>query len=644
MILAFIFVACILMGAGFLSYRLRINLILALPVAVFTYSLSVYFLSILGLLRFFELQLYLMFVLFLVLSIIELRKVVVWKILRKYIQLSFLGEFLGLALPFVLFFTAVDQGWKFVNWDELSGWGPAIDTIYRENRIWNSLDFLFNKTYPPLQQVYQLLPLKIFGWNESWVLIANNSFILLLFLCIASAIHRSNRKAVVLFFYLQIAVFYTFGFNFKSVFADSILAVFFAAGVILAIHLPANKSYIFILSLFSGSATLLKPTGIFFGLIVGIFAAIKFTNDKGNKVPHRTSTNNKRRKSDRNLSHFNEIQGLTISPVTLRKIRHEEVILVLAPIITWLTWQLYLAYWKFPRTLIEPDYFKIFTEAGLIRLESTLLAFHNALARPIPDINIGSLNPLASSYFLTLLLFAIHLFVSKKAQRSSGFKINEATIFLIAWVAYQFLLIFSYFYFFTEYEGVRVASMSRYVVGFYFAWVVFLIYRAFSQYKTIFATTLGVGFLAFLFALSLPLQSDIKSIQPDKVNLEIRNQMDDRLKIIRNVIGPSDRVYIIDQNTTGYAKNLFYYLMLPNPTNFWCWTVGEKYYAEDVWTCPQDLSVLLKDYDYLYLHNVDEQFWKKVSMELNFEGVERKEIFYRLKHRGGQIEFEPLSS
>jgi hypothetical protein len=78
-ILAFIFVSSMLMSAGYLSYRLRVNLILALPFAIFTYSLLVYFLSVLGLLRFFELQLYLLFSVFLVLSFIELRKVAVWK-------------------------------------------------------------------------------------------------------------------------------------------------------------------------------------------------------------------------------------------------------------------------------------------------------------------------------------------------------------------------------------------------------------------------------------------------------------------------------------------------------------------------------------------------------------------------------------
>jgi hypothetical protein len=385
--------------------------------------------------------------------------------LRQYIRLPFLAEFLGLTLPFVFFFKAVDQGWKFINWDELSGWGPAIDTIYREDRIWNSLDFLFNKTYPPLQQIYQLIPLKIFGWNESWVLIANNTFILLLFLSITSAIYKSNRKAVVLFFYLQIAVFYTFGFNFKSVFADSILAVLFAAGVVLAISLPTNKSYVFVISVFTGSAALLKPTGIFFGLIVGIFAAFKFTNDKSYKTPDETLANTKLRKSNRNLSYDNEIQGLTIRPLNLKHIRPESIVVVFAPILIWFTWQFYLLYWKIPRTLIEPDYFKIFTEAGLVRLKSTFSAYHNALARPVPEINIGILNLFASPYILTLLLFLIHLIIVKKVKGKSGFNINEATIFLIAWVAYQFLLIFSYFYFFGEYEGVRVASMSRYAVG-----------------------------------------------------------------------------------------------------------------------------------------------------------------------------------
>jgi hypothetical protein len=136
--------------------------------------------------------------------------------------------------------------------------------------------------------------------------------------------------------------------------------------------------------------------------------------------------------------------------------------------------------------------------------------------------------------------------------------------------------------------------------------------------------------------------TDLKEIKPDAKNTGIRISMEKRLNLVKKTINAKEKVYIIDQNSTGYAKNLFYYLMLPNYTNYWCWTVGESYYEGDVWTCPQNLSSLLKDYDYLYIHNADQQFCSKLNLDLGLDMEIPNEYFFKLTRNSGQIAVDPV--
>ena len=67
------------------------------------------------------------------------------------------------------------------------------------------------------------------------------------------------------------------------------------------------------------------------------------------------------------------------------------------------------------------------------------------------------------------------------------------------------------------------------------------------------------------------------------------------------------KIYFINQNSTGYEKYVFAYLLPKNEVNYWCWTLGEKYYPQDQWSCNKSLNVALEGYDYLYIFKGDQQ-------------------------------------
>jgi hypothetical protein len=65
---------------------------------------------------------------------------------------------------------------------------------------------------------------------------------------------------------------------------------------------------------------------------------------------------------------------------------------------------------------------------------------------------------------------------------------------------------------------------------------------------------------------------------------------------------PGSSVYFIDQNSTGFEKYVFAYLLPRNPVNYWCWSLGKKFYSEDLWTCNTTLTKALPGYEYLFVY------------------------------------------
>ena len=632
----------LLAGTYLLKVSFKLNWLVALPTCFLALGLLIYFLSLfLGLYGFFV---YL--IVFLIIEIILLTRVEIpfrtVKSLSKKLSVSNSLITIGFFLPFWLMIKAVDQNWKIVNWDELSGWGPAIWTIFHNDRLWNIGDFyLSNKTYPPLQQLFQFSFLKIAGWNEPLILISNNVAILVFLLGFAGCVYAAKRKAALIAYYLGIVLFYWFGFNFRSVLADGFLAVLFAVSLTLALSLEINKGFIPVIAIYSASLSLVKPTGIFFGCLIAVLASIRLYSLRKEAVLLSNSSGKSKRKA-----HNMKLKAayLQDAPTKLSsRFNINALILIAAPFFTWLTWQTYMIASDIPRLLIgHPNYLSIFTTAGQVRLEKTVSAFHHALISPIPELSLIQFGWISSPYFLVLFLVLNNSIFSSKRYSLGKIRIPEAFVILFGWFLYQALMLFSYLFYFTEYEGTRVASFSRYQIGYFFAWLVFLIFRLIQKWEIsqiLVPLTIVTIFLGFN---SNGLTSDLNGITPDSKLVSVRNMMEAQVKQIRPLIKQTDKLYIITQNSTGYEKNLFYYLTLPNFSNYWCWSVGNPYYVEDVWTCPQEIDVLISNYDFLYLNRPDEQVFRLLSSRVTIPKDFEKFYFFRITHNENRLTLIPL--
>lgn len=81
-------------------------------------------------------------------------------------------------------------------------------------------------------------------------------------------------------------------------------------------------------------------------------------------------------------------------------------------------------------------------------------------------------------------------------------------------------------------------------------------------------------------------------------------------------IGANKKIYFISQNTSGQDYWIARYVFTPNHINpNFSWSIGKPYSESDIWT--KDMSLgdwrkdLEKNYDYVYVYHVDDQFIEK---------------------------------
>ena len=83
---------------------------------------------------------------------------------------------------------------------------------------------------------------------------------------------------------------------------------------------------------------------------------------------------------------------------------------------------------------------------------------------------------------------------------------------------------------------------------------------------------------------------------------------------------------------------MFYYAMLPNTISMsWCWSLGEKYFEGDVWTCQQALSGLLNGFDYLALYRGDDQFWDNNSAIFDPAAIGGARGLYQINRQNDEL-------
>ena len=494
-----------------------------------------------------------------------------------------------LVLPFVWLYLAINSHFKFLLWDEFSFWASSTKIIFETNALFKADSPIFLKSYPPGQQLFQYYIVKLTGWSEKNVLFAQNIWMLSGLLCIAGTIVKRPLDVATTFL-LSCIVVYLFEYSFSSIYSDALLAISFGACVALAINTARTvwASAAFAMSVVV--LILIKEIALLLMLIAWALYLALLIFDRYKAAASR----------QRSVVSIAMVAGLSLAPV----------------LIVQRSWAWYVATIDGTRQESVGLAEKLSIALSSGRIEKTWTEFLSRVATP-GYLKVSFDQYLAGpAVWVVALLLLILVFVILWRQPTVQRGRQAITFFILfgGAIAYTGVLFFSYLVFFTEYEGIRLASFERYLSTYVLALslIVFSFYMATFDVSRSSMRILNLCLIATLILLCAPksFYTEMMQIQSLGPAVTLRRDTEAFAGQVKRHIKAGQKVYFVAQNSNGLERTMFYYAMLPYTTSTgWCWSFGQKYYEGDVWTCDKNILELVQGYDYLALYHADSQFW-----------------------------------
>ena len=128
------------------------------------------------------------------------------------------------------------------------------------------------------------------------------------------------------------------------------------------------------------------------------------------------------------------------------------------------------------------------------------------------------------------------------------------------------------------------------------------------------ARGLGVAVLAVaLLIVQAPVLDRL--IYPQE-KTDFRKSMEPMLHFVLQHVGAKQKVYIVAQNTTGFAYWVLRYELIPRPVNPWNWTLGRVRCANDLWdydiSANQWASLLTGGkFEFVLVSESNDEFWTR---------------------------------
>lgn len=516
-------------------------------------------------------------------------------------------------LPFAVLPALIPDDFKFTGWDEFSFWALGAKVIFSTHALYqeDSPIVAIFKAYPPAQQLFQYYYLFMRSWSESGLLAAQTIFMLAGLSCVIGAFQQRASLVEVPAF-LAICTFpFLFGFDYLHIYVDPLLGAAFAASVALAMTARGWKGALLV-AISLALLILIKQVGLILALLVitvYFFSACLRAPALG--------------------------QGIRTAAM-------QSAPGIFAMGFAFASWSWYVKKIGIAMAPALPTLQSMFVEPMLGRIGLTALEFLRRFQAPVWNIGV-----LMSPGMVLLGLIAASACTALLAGRREILS-RSAAFALIALGAagYLLFLFLSYLLFFSEYEGVRVASFERYAASYFLAWAVVIVGAyagaiasfSFARLRPVLAIPILAMMLILPWESFLPLPATPES----RAAIGQRETIDALAETVLKQAGKGDKVYFIDQNSTGYEKFMFGYSVAPLGIQWWCWSLGEKYNKDDVWTCDKPLSEVLDGYSYLVLYNADEQFWRNNSELFAVEGRGQTSGVYKIQRTSGTASIQRL--
>jgi hypothetical protein len=537
-------------------------------------------------------------------------------------------------LPFLAFTITLPRDFRFTMFDEFPSWAANIRTMYTDNGLagiesaTRGIADGFYQSYPPFQQLFQYYFLQFSGWSEANVQVAQNLLALVLLLGVCGLVLNSNRKLIFLAWLGSISIYYLFGFTMSNLLADGLLSLQFAACMALALGSTKNSREYLLLGLAIGNLILIKPTGFILAVCALLLSLSGLLATK--KV----------------------ITFGTIPILPKERWKLASYVLLL-PGISYLSWQLHLRAIQMNPGVEGDGLANFFSDETKARWGLTWASYkENFFGSLYGADNLAGISSTAPrvvqilhiSLFMIFLVLSISqialAFLGERVERKS--KLRSACLLILLALFYQVFLLTLYMFFFGEYEGVRSAALVRYSSSFFLGWTIYVFGLFLIQLSKMKFSRITVALTTLLLILASPgaLTAELKGDSVNQSKLPARLDVEQLVPITTEIVSTNERIYYLYQQSNGFEKHIFTYLVLPIQTNWSCPSLGKPYYAGDVWTCDISLPIATQGYDYLVVGKADDLFWGSNSRYLAPGSNPQVKGLYKIERGNGSFQLQ----
>ena len=510
------------------------------------------------------------------------------------------------------------------DWDDVAFWGPFIKETYRLGAFHNTIGtgVSVHLNYPPGSTLFAYQWLMLFGSiSEAQTIL---SFHMLCSILMLPAVQGYAWKEWKRWFPAAIAVmivpcvFFTSYLN--SIYPDALLGIMFAhvIYIIWEMHTP-NTFSIFRIVVSLSFLPIIKEMGLLFmligigSLLIKVVFMLKISAVGYEQIWWRSKATIQRKFSI----------GIGFFAC------------IIIPFIFWQSWTSHVrelpAQFSIGQLSISGLLDIINGTAPAYRYSIVNSFLHSILSSPHVPSGLSALLRLSYMPWLLIIYIFVHalnIFANPKKERRPLLWMNTCMFF--GGIIYAGLILTMYLFGFNQYEGIRLASYTRYMntylVGYLgFSMMVFCQILSSTASKKTWKFFVGWRELlsGIILLLCIPytiFYNAVRSFIPSNYGTErIMLQIDAAIIRKASVDLEQNKLYFISQNSSGYPYWTFKFELLPLQTNpNFTWSIGKSYGEEDVWTramTAEEFSqtLLSQRYTYVYLQFVDETFIQQFS-------------------------------
>ena len=539
---------------------------------------------------------------------------------RNLLEKFLSKDFLLLTLVIFVSVKMVPNNWRLIWWDEFPNWGANAKALFMDRHLYTlessnaQIANGFFQNYPPGSAIYHYFFTRIFGWSEG-NLLKVQILITLIGFCVALETIKNFRRvpfAVIFGIVPLILIYYVLRFDLNSIVGDGLLGVYFLVSLVVISFYSLKdfelRQFLYIAPVV-GVMSLTKPTGILFSVFsIGVLYYTRFSLVKS--VEYKI----------RNLK------------TPLKAIWHQKLF-VLTPMFfaigPQILWNTYLNSQEINNATLKGD---LSETSGIERMLTTFETFARQFIelRNFDKIQGNALMFVTMLFFITILLI--------KTRRISDFEIKLLNSLIVCFTLYLIFIYILYLFFMDEFERKTGNSILRYLNSYILAWTIIVIVLLINSIKSRHFLTFMAALVAVLNLAILTqtrIGSEIRGLDTNSDKFKVRISVDEVSKKLSILASDFNKVYVIDQGSTGLKPNIFIYDSMPKRVNWWCWSLGRPLYDGDIWTCDLKLRNQLADYEYLVVFESKFKLFNEGLLESNDKSVEPG--IYKISYDDGLV-------